>query len=140
MNAHQKLIFAFNPTSRPVAADVRTQMLKDPGFGRVFTDHMVTIRWTKDRGWHDAQVRARLGRLEVAAPVVPGELQVLGLPIHAVLALRLDVEVRRGGRVGRSQRGRLGLELLAPLPRRVVAPHEADVRVHRGAQVILDLL
>jgi branched-chain amino acid aminotransferase len=34
-------------------------MLKDPGFGRVFTDHMVTIRWTKDHGWHDAQVRAR---------------------------------------------------------------------------------
>jgi branched-chain amino acid aminotransferase len=34
-------------------------MLKDPGFGRVFTDHMVTIRWTKGRGWHDAQVRAR---------------------------------------------------------------------------------
>jgi branched-chain amino acid aminotransferase len=32
--------------------------LKDPGFGKVFTDHMVTIRWTRDRGWHDAEVRA----------------------------------------------------------------------------------
>ena len=28
-----------------------------PGFGRYFTDHMVTIRWTQDRGWHDAAVR-----------------------------------------------------------------------------------
>src|SRR6476660_7256949 len=59
MNAHQKIMFTLSPTSKPVAADVRAELLKDPGFGRVFTDHMVTIRWTKDRGWHDAQVRAR---------------------------------------------------------------------------------
>ncbi|MEA2872314.1 MAG: branched-chain amino acid aminotransferase [Hyphomicrobiales bacterium] len=62
MNAHQKIdttAFSRNPTSKPVGADARAELLKDPGFGRVFTDHMVTIRWTKDRGWHDAQVRAR---------------------------------------------------------------------------------
>jgi len=62
MNAHQKfetIAFSRHPTSKPVAADARTELLKDPGFGRVFTDHMVTIRWTKDRAWHDAQVRAR---------------------------------------------------------------------------------
>jgi branched-chain amino acid aminotransferase len=62
MNAHQKfetIAFSRKPTSKPVAADARAELLKDPGFGRVFTDHMVTIRWTKDRGWHDAQVGAR---------------------------------------------------------------------------------
>jgi branched-chain amino acid aminotransferase len=62
MNAHQKidlLPFSRTPTSKPVAAATRAELLKDPGFGRVFTDHMVTIRWTKDRGWHDAQVGAR---------------------------------------------------------------------------------
>ena len=62
MNAHQKIEmipFARNPTSKPVGAAARAELLKDPGFGRVFTDHMVTIRWTKDHGWHDAQVRAR---------------------------------------------------------------------------------
>ncbi len=62
MNTHQKfetVIFSGNPTSKPVGAAERAELLKDPGFGRVFTDHMVTIRWTKDRGWHDAQVRAR---------------------------------------------------------------------------------
>jgi len=62
MNAHQKfetIAFSRKLTSKPVAADARTELLKDPGFGRVFTDHMVTIRWTKDRGWHDAQVGAR---------------------------------------------------------------------------------
>ncbi|TMJ06195.1 MAG: branched-chain amino acid aminotransferase [Alphaproteobacteria bacterium] len=61
MNAHQKIEIAFSrsPASNPLAADARAALLNDPGFGRVFTDHMVTIRWTKDRGWHDAQVRAR---------------------------------------------------------------------------------
>ena len=57
MNAHQKIetiAFSRNPTSKPVGADARAELLKDPGFGRVFTDHMVTICWTKDRGWHDA--------------------------------------------------------------------------------------
>ena len=50
MNAHQKIAFSCSPTSKPVGADARADMLKDPGFGRVFTDHMVTIRWTQDRG------------------------------------------------------------------------------------------
>jgi branched-chain amino acid aminotransferase len=46
------------PTA-PVPAAQRSEMLVNPGFGRVFTDHMVTIRWTKDGGWQDAQLRAR---------------------------------------------------------------------------------
>lgn len=59
MSATQKLTFSIHPNPAPVAADVRAGLLKDPGFGRVFTDHMVTIRWTKDGGWQDAQLRAR---------------------------------------------------------------------------------
>ena len=35
----------------------RAEIVAAPGFGRYFTDHMVTIRWTQDRGWHDAAVR-----------------------------------------------------------------------------------
>ena len=34
----------------------RAALMEDPGFGRVFTDHMVTIRWREGRGWHDARV------------------------------------------------------------------------------------
>ena len=59
MSAAQKLKFSIRPNPSPVAADVRAGLLKDPGFGRVFSDHMVTIRWTKDGGWQDAQLRAR---------------------------------------------------------------------------------
>ncbi|HXH77780.1 branched-chain amino acid aminotransferase [Nocardioides sp.] len=32
------------------------EILASPGFGIHFTDHMVTIEWTPDRGWHDARV------------------------------------------------------------------------------------
>ncbi len=31
-------------------------VLADPGFGRFFTDHMVTARWTPEAGWHDGQL------------------------------------------------------------------------------------
>ena len=34
----------------------RAEILAAPGFGRYFTDHMVTATWTPDRGWHDARV------------------------------------------------------------------------------------
>lgn len=34
----------------------REAVLADPGFGKVFTDHMVSIIWTRDAGWHDARV------------------------------------------------------------------------------------
>jgi branched-chain amino acid aminotransferase len=33
------------------------RILEDPGFGRVFTDHMVVATWSGDSGWFDAQVR-----------------------------------------------------------------------------------
>src|SRR3989454_1772961 len=32
----------------------RERLLADPGFGRIFTEHMVRISWTADRGWHGA--------------------------------------------------------------------------------------
>ena len=51
--------FAYDPNPAPVAADERAVMLADPGFGRVFTDHMALIRYTDALGWHDAQVTAR---------------------------------------------------------------------------------
>ncbi len=45
-----------SPTS-PVPDAQRDELLRNPGFGRVFTDHMVTITWTPDLGWHDANLR-----------------------------------------------------------------------------------
>ena len=34
----------------------RASILANPGFGSRFTDHMVTIEWTEDKGWHGATV------------------------------------------------------------------------------------
>jgi len=45
------------PTNEPLAAAQRAAILADPGFGRYFTDHMVTVKYTAGRGWHDAQLR-----------------------------------------------------------------------------------
>jgi branched-chain amino acid aminotransferase len=43
----------------PLPTPERTALLENPGFGRAFTDHMVTIRYTEGRGWHDGKVEAR---------------------------------------------------------------------------------
>jgi branched-chain amino acid aminotransferase len=51
--------FPFEANPHPVAAEQRAELLADPGFGRVFTDHMVTIRYAEGKGWHDAKVTAR---------------------------------------------------------------------------------
>ncbi|HEU5158247.1 MAG TPA: branched-chain amino acid aminotransferase [Streptosporangiaceae bacterium] len=40
-----------------VTAAERERMLAAPGFGQVFTDHMISIRWTEERGWHDARLQ-----------------------------------------------------------------------------------
>ncbi|MFE7424635.1 branched-chain amino acid aminotransferase [Streptomyces sp. NPDC057545] len=44
------------PSSNPLSDAEREAILAKPGFGRYFTDHMVTIRWTEGRGWHDGQL------------------------------------------------------------------------------------
>jgi branched-chain amino acid aminotransferase len=48
--------FEIRASTAAVPAAQRAQMLADPGFGRVFTDHMATIRWEAGRGWHDARI------------------------------------------------------------------------------------
>lgn len=50
------LRFALTPSTAARAEAERVAILADPGFGRHFTDHMVTIDWTVDEGWHDARV------------------------------------------------------------------------------------
>ncbi|MBW8484511.1 branched-chain amino acid aminotransferase [Actinomadura parmotrematis] len=50
------LDFDITPNPNPVPAAEREGILADPGWGRHFTDHMVTIRYNEDAGWHDARV------------------------------------------------------------------------------------
>ena len=52
---------AFKIVTNPDAcsAQEREAKLIDPGFGKVFTDHMATIKWTSEAGWHDAKIEPR---------------------------------------------------------------------------------
>lgn len=43
-------------TAVGVAAERRDRILAAPGFGQEFSDHMVTMRWTAERGWHDGML------------------------------------------------------------------------------------
>jgi branched-chain amino acid aminotransferase len=53
--------FEIRPSGHPVPDEQRDALLASPGFGRVFTDHMITLRWSAERGWH-------AGRLEPYGP------------------------------------------------------------------------
>jgi branched-chain amino acid aminotransferase len=48
--------FAVCSVGRLASAAQRRAALAAPGFGRVFTDHMITMRWSAGRGWHDARL------------------------------------------------------------------------------------
>jgi branched-chain amino acid aminotransferase len=51
------LQFAVEHPATPTTPERLAEILAAPGFGRYFTDHMVTVRWTPDDGWHDARLR-----------------------------------------------------------------------------------
>ena len=56
MSTENQLRFAIEPHANATPADQIAARLVNPAFGRVFSDHMVTIRWTEGTGWHDAKV------------------------------------------------------------------------------------
>ena len=50
------LTFTIERRQSPVSDAQRDAVLAAPGFGKHFTDHMVTIDWDEGTGWHDARV------------------------------------------------------------------------------------
>ncbi|HEY7144783.1 MAG TPA: branched-chain amino acid aminotransferase [Streptosporangiaceae bacterium] len=97
--------FDIRPASQPVPAARREQLMAVPGFGSVFTDHMVSIDWSAGRGWHD-------GRLEPYGPITldPAAavlhygqeifegLKAYRQPGGAIAAFRLDANAARFSR------------------------------------------
>ncbi|MFE0873790.1 branched-chain amino acid aminotransferase [Streptomyces smyrnaeus] len=67
-----RIAFDLKPAAQPLGAAEREAVLADPGFGRYFTDHMVTIQWTEGRGWHDAQLQ----------PYAPLQLDPANMTLH----------------------------------------------------------
>ena len=46
------------PSDHPRSDAEVAEILANPGFGTYFTDHMFTVEWTPEKGWHDARVTA----------------------------------------------------------------------------------
>jgi branched-chain amino acid aminotransferase len=65
------LCIALEPAPEPVPPEERARRIADPGFGRVFTDHMALIEYDEQHGWHDARVTARAPfTIDPASPVL----------------------------------------------------------------------
>lgn len=59
MDVQQSSRFTVTRSGKAVSADQRAVLLADPGFGKLFTDHMVTIRYTEGQGWHSHAIGPR---------------------------------------------------------------------------------
>jgi branched-chain amino acid aminotransferase len=40
----------------PASAERRAEIFANPGFGKYFTDHMLSISWSSEGGWHDPRI------------------------------------------------------------------------------------
>ncbi|WP_455482608.1 branched-chain amino acid aminotransferase [Bartonella sp. B35(2025)] len=50
------LPFKIEKHPSPLSDENLEKILKNPGFGQFFTDHMGIIKWTEDKGWHNAVI------------------------------------------------------------------------------------
>jgi len=48
--------FKVTPAAKRQPAAERERILANPGFGKVFSEHMAVASWDRSRGWHDAEV------------------------------------------------------------------------------------
>lgn len=111
------LKFEIQPSTNPTPDAERAAKLENPGFGRVFTDHMTVIRYSQaHQGWHSPRVEARTSfQLDPAAAVLHYAQEIFeGLKAYkrddgGVNLFRPDANARRF----RSSAERMAM---APLP------------------------
>jgi branched-chain amino acid aminotransferase len=116
--------FEIRRSPRPVPAAERAALLTDPGFGRVFTDHMVTIRYADGKGWYDALVEPR-----APLPMDP-----------ATAALHYAQEIFEGLKAYRSAGGAVTLFRPDANARRFAASARRMAMAELPEQVFLDAL
>jgi branched-chain amino acid aminotransferase len=96
------LDFEFEAHASPVAAADRAALLANPGFGKIFTDHMAVIRYTAGTGWHDARIEPRrpiqldpaCAVLHYAQEIFEG-LKAYRMPDGGATLFRADANARR---------------------------------------------
>lgn len=57
-NVDINLIFDIQPSLTPLSDEQREEILREPGFGTTFTDHMAIVKYNEEKGWHDAKITA----------------------------------------------------------------------------------
>lgn len=110
------IAFTRIPHPSPTSAEDRAKVLAEPGFGRYFTDHMVSIDYSAEEGWHNARVLP-VGNIEIspAAFVLHyGQAIFEGLkayrqPDGSIATFRIDSNAERFQRSARRM-------AMAPLP------------------------
>ena len=104
MSGGDNLDFEIRLNPAPVAAAERDAMMVNPGFGRIFTDHMVTIRYADGKGWYDARVEPRApipldpasAVLHYAQEIFEG-LKAYKMPDGGIALFRPDANAARFG-------------------------------------------
>ena len=102
MSGGDNLEFEIRPNPAPVGDAERAALLANPGFGRIFTDHMVTIRYADGKGWYEPRVEARApipmdpasAVLHYAQEIFEG-LKAYTLPDGGVAMFRPDANAAR---------------------------------------------
>ncbi|GAA2672108.1 branched-chain amino acid aminotransferase [Actinoplanes palleronii] len=104
MSGGDNLDFEIRPNPAPVSDADRAAMLANPGFGRIFTDHMVTVRYADGKGWYEPRVEARApipmdpasAVLHYAQEIFEG-LKAYTTPDGGVAMFRPDANAKRFG-------------------------------------------
>ncbi len=124
------LEFARTQHPSPATEEARREILEAPGFGRFFTDHMVSIMYTEGRGWHDAEV----------LPYGPIELDPAGMVLHYGQAIFEGLKAYRqpGGGIS-SFRLTANAERLRQSARRLAMPELPDDLFVRSIDALLDV-
>lgn len=100
--------FELSRNANALTAAQRERILAAPGFGTSFTDHMVTLRWEPEAGWHNGKVE----------PLAPLSLH----PANAVL--HYAQEIFEGMKAYRARDG--GALLFRPLENARRFQHSAE--------------
>ncbi len=133
MSDSRKLAFDVEQHPSPVPAHEREALLQSPEWGRAFTDHMATIRHSRERGWHEPKIEPRktldldpaLTALHYALEIFEG-MKAYRLPDGGATLFRPDANARRF----RNSADRLAM---APLPEELFVESVRElVRVDRG--------